>query len=106
MTDEHNTMGDKLTRKQQKLASNDGNLDTKRQQLQAAKADLSDAQTFLSTLLDTRSAKTTQYNSRLELRRKEEVALAEAISILNSDAAFEKFGTVAATKTGVTSFAQ
>merc|ERR1719464_2162660 len=95
----YNAMGAKLTRKQQKLASNDGSLDTKRQQLQAAQADLSDAQSFLRTLLDMCSAKTTQYNSRLELRSKEETALAEAISILNSDSAFATFGTVTATKT-------
>merc|ERR1719220_1194421 len=92
MIDEHDTMAAKHTRKQQKLASNDGSLDTKRQQLQAAQADLSDAQTFLRTLLDMCSAKAKQYNSRLELRRKEEVALAEAISILNTDSAFATFG--------------
>merc|ERR1719210_3292780 len=57
MLGNHNTMGSKLTRKQQKLSSNDQSLDTKRQQLQAAQADKSGAQSFLGTLLDMCSAK-------------------------------------------------
>merc|ERR1719326_1206458 len=40
------------------------------------------------------------------LRAGEEAAIAEAISILNSDAAFESFGKVDATSTGATGFVQ
>merc|ERR1719499_968604 len=52
------------------------------------------------------SAKKKQYAERVALRRKEETAIAEAISILNSDEAFATFGTVNATRVGDTSFVQ
>merc|ERR1711879_631460 len=42
------------------------------------------------------------YENRKLLRANEEAAIAEAISILNSDSAFETFGTVDATSTGST----
>merc|ERR1711870_137049 len=40
------------------------------------------------------------------LRTNEETAIAEAISILNSDAAFATFGSTTATKSGATAFLQ
>ena len=42
------------------------------------------------------------YANRKLLRANEEAAIAEAISILNSDEAFETFGNSDATKTGAT----
>lgn len=92
--------------KQQALATNDDTLGAKRDQLQLAREDLDNAQTFLTSLLSMCDAKSKQYNERVALRSKEETALAEAISILNSDAAFATFGTVTATRSGDTSFVQ
>lgn len=46
------------------------------------------------------------YENRKLLRANEEAAIAEAISILNNDAAFATFGTVDATKTGALKFIQ
>jgi len=81
-------------------------LATKRSSLTTAQSDLTAAQSFLSSLLDMCSAKKKQYDDRVALRSKEAVAIAEAISILNSDAAFASFGTVSATKDGAVSFVQ
>merc|ERR1719207_222633 len=47
-----------------------------------------------------------EFEKRNMLRAGEEAAIAEAISILNSDAAFESFGKVDATSTGATGFIQ
>jgi len=88
------------------LASNDNELSSSRTQHQMAVDDLDNAQTFLASLLDMCSAKTKQYNERVALRRKEETAIAEAISILNSDEAFATFGTINATRIGATSLVQ
>merc|ERR1711879_323920 len=46
------------------------------------------------------------YESRKLLRANEEAAIAEAISILNSDDAFAAFGKVSATSTGATGLLQ
>jgi chromosome segregation ATPase len=50
--------------------------------------------------------KAQSYANRKLLRANEEAAIAEAISILNSDEAFESFGKTDATKTGGTEFIQ
>merc|ERR1719331_3480998 len=50
--------------------------------------------------------KAKEFEKRNMLRAGEEAAIAEAISILNSDAAFESFGKVDATSTGATGFIQ
>lgn len=85
-------MSDESREKQRTLAGNDGDLASKRLQLGTAQEDLSSAEVFLSTLLQECSAKKKQYNNRVDLRKKEEVALTEAIAILNSDSAFGTFG--------------
>merc|ERR1719263_1385252 len=50
--------------------------------------------------------KAKEFEKRNMLRSGEEAAIAEAISILNSDAAFASFGKVDATSTGATGFVQ
>merc|ERR1712066_457526 len=92
--------------KQEKLSSNDGELATKTTQLAAAEKKLAEDQEFLAQLLDMCSAKAKQYEERTLLRTNEETAIAEAISILNSDAAFATFGSTTATKSGATAFLQ
>jgi len=100
------TLGGDETELQTKLSDNDGALATKRGQLTVAKDSKAAAEVYLAQLLAEYERKTSQYNQRVELRTKEEAALAEAISILNSDAAFATFGTNDATKTGAIQFVQ
>lgn len=95
-----------MTSKGEELSGNDSTLSTQRQLLETAQGTLSDAQTFLSDLITMCDAKAKDYAERTLLRTNEETAIAEAISILNSDAAFATFGNVKATKTGATSFVQ
>jgi len=90
------------TEKQGKLSGNDQDLSIKKGQLADARDALEDAETFLAQLQDMCAAKAKEYKNRVLLRDNEEAALSEAISILNSDAAFATFGTVDATKTGAT----
>lgn len=106
LADKLETLRGQETDLQTKVAENDGNLATKKSQKQIAEESLSSAQTYLAAALTERESETKKYNLRVELRTKEDAALAEAISILNSDAAFATFGTVDATRTGPTSFLQ
>merc|ERR1719197_426728 len=51
------------------------------------------------------AAKAKEFEERKLLRANEEAAISQAIAILNSDAAFEAFGKVKATKSGATGLA-
>jgi len=82
---------------QSSISGNDSNLASKRGQLSTAQSSLADANTFLDQLLTEFDRKRKQYGERVDLRMQEQTALAEAIAILNSDAAFTTFGTVDAT---------
>jgi len=86
--------------KQETLGSNDGALSSKKKQLQTAVADKASAEEFLEKLGVMCAQKTKEFEARNLMRANEEAAVAQAISILNSDAAFETFGTVSATSTG------
>jgi len=86
--------------KQDTLGSNDEALTSKKKQLQTATVDKADAEEFLEKLADMCAKKAKEYEKRNLLRANEQAAVAEAISILNSDSAFETFGTVSATSTG------
>eukprot|EP00418_Pyrodinium_bahamense_P021550 CAMPEP_0179147194 /NCGR_PEP_ID=MMETSP0796-20121207/71140_1 /TAXON_ID=73915 /ORGANISM="Pyrodinium bahamense, Strain pbaha01" /LENGTH=770 /DNA_ID=CAMNT_0020847769 /DNA_START=29 /DNA_END=2341 /DNA_ORIENTATION=- len=88
------------------LSANDSSLGTKRSQLADAETKKSDAETFLSQLVDMCIEKAKQYEGRLLLRTNEEAAITEAISILNSDDAFDLFGKVTATRSGPTALFQ
>jgi len=92
--------------KQGTLSANDSELATQRAKLQTAEADLAAAEAFLAQLRQMCAQKAAEYRQRTLLRTNEEAAIAEAISILNSDAAFATFGTVDATSTGPTSLLQ
>jgi hypothetical protein len=100
---EHDDMTASYTQKQETLGSNDESLTSKKTQLDAEKQTLADAQEFLAKLTTQCSDKAKEYDERNVLRAQEAAAIAEAISILNSDSAFESFGTVSATSTGATS---
>jgi len=92
--------------KQGNLGENDDDLASKREQLEEAKEMLAEDEDFLAKLLVMCKDKTEEYERRKQMRANEEAAIAEAIAILNSDAAFESFGKVKATKSGATGFLQ
>merc|ERR1719182_360307 len=73
---------------------------------EAKKKEIGDNAAQIATLTERCSAKAKEFEKRNMLRAGEEAAIAEAISILNSDAAFESFGKVDATSTGATGFVQ
>merc|ERR1719277_598504 len=102
----HDEMAASYEAKQDSLSANDDSLGDKKTQLGDAKNTKAADEEFLASLLDMCTAKATDFNERNLLRKNEEAAIAEAISILNSDAAFETFGKVSATSTGATSFLQ
>merc|ERR1719353_2578639 len=75
-------------------------------EMNTAEERLSDDTEFLASLTDRCAKKKADFDKRNMLRSQEEAAIAEAIAVLNSDAAFETFGKVSATSTGSTSFIQ
>jgi len=104
--DEMNTLFESYDETWGELSDNDQGLSTKKDQISVAKNTKASDEAFLESLTDMCAAKAKQYKERTLLRRNEEAALSEAISILNSDAAFQAFGHVDATKTGPVSLFQ
>merc|ERR550534_2091282 len=92
--------------KQKELAANDASLSDKKKKLDSAKKALAAAEEFLEKLLEMCSAKSKEYDERTMMRASEQAAIAEAIAILNSDAAFATFGTVKATSKEAAKFIQ
>jgi hypothetical protein len=99
-TAEFDKMKKSYGEKQGLLADNDSELGAKKQALSEAEKNKASDEEFLSQLLPMCADKTKEYDNRKLLRANEEAAISEAISILNSDAAFETFGTTDATSTG------
>lgn len=83
--------------KQRALSDNDNSLSDKREKLDNAMKAKAAAEEFLEQLLEMCAAKAKEYDERTMMRASEQAAIAEAIAILNSDAAFATFGTVKAT---------
>jgi len=83
--------------KQSELSANDNSLSDKREKLDNAMKTKAAAEEFLEQLLEMCAAKAKEYDERTMMRASEQAAIAEAIAILNSDAAFATFGTVKAT---------
>merc|ERR1719217_10832 len=75
-------------------------------EMNTAKERLADDQEFLASLTDRCAKKKAEFEKSNMLRSQEEAAIAEAIAVLNSDAAFATFGSVKATSTGATGFIQ
>jgi len=92
--------------KQGLLGDDDEQLAAKKDQKTVAETQKADDESFLESLVEQCTVKAKQYDERTLMRRQEEAALAEAVSILNSDAAFATFGKVDATKSGATGFLQ
>lgn len=89
-------------RKEGLLSGADDELATKKEQLSDSIETKEDDEDFLEKLVAMCSKKTKQYEERKMLRANENAAIAEAISILNSDDAFATFGKTDATDTGAT----
>jgi len=106
MTAEHDTLSAAYEKKQELLSANDGELASKREQLASSMETKADAEAFLEELIETCDKKAKDYEDRKMLRVNEEAAIAEAVAILDSDAAFSAFGKVGATSTGATGFLQ
>jgi len=92
--------------KQQSLGGNDKQLSAKRSQLAEGKKQKKTDEEFLSELVPLCAEKAAGYANRKVLRANEEAAIAEAISILNSDDAFATFATTDATSSGGLKFIQ
>jgi len=84
------------------LGENDDALSTKKTQKSETEASKADDEMFLAKLQKMCAAKTKEFEDRKMVRANEEAAVAEAVSILNSDEAFETFGSVKATSEGAT----
>jgi hypothetical protein len=97
MGDALEAMEKSFASKQSELAANDAALSSARDKLKAAKDAKEAAEDFLEKLLEMCAEKAKEYDERCMLRSQEQAAVAEAIAILNSDAAFETFGTASAT---------
>merc|ERR1719502_1428646 len=95
-------MDSSYKQKQKALGGNDEDLATKRKQLAASEKQKASDEEFLDKLIPLCEEKAKGYQNRKLLRANGEAAIAEAISILNSDDAFATFGTTDATKTGGT----
>merc|ERR1740121_1466805 len=106
MAEEYDAMDKSKKEKQADLVSNDNALGVSRTKLATAEQEKADAEEFLEKLLAMCADKAKEYDSRVMLRANEEAAIAEAISILNSDAAFATFGKVDATSVSFLQLAQ
>lgn len=104
--DAYKEMSDLYDEAQGNLGDNDQDLGSKRKQLSEAKKAKQEADDFLAKLLPMCKSKTESYEHRKMMRANEETAVAQAISILNSDEAFSTFAGASATSTGKTSFLQ
>merc|ERR1719182_700768 len=102
----YSEMSDSYDSKQENLGGNDDDLAAKKTQLAEDKAQKASDEEFLAKLLVMCEDKTKEYNERKLLRSNEDAAVAEAVSILDSDEAFAAFGKTDATSTGATGFLQ
>lgn len=100
--EEHATMTESYDTKQGMLGANDAELADQRDLLDSAKKALASDQDFLAKLIPMCEEKAKEFEKRNMLRTQEEAAISKAISILNSDEAFEAFGKTSATKSGST----
>jgi len=96
-TEAYNDMSEEYDAAQEDLGDNDKTLGAKRSQLDQAEKEKANDEEFLEKLLPMCKAKGESFQERKLLRANEEVAIAQAVSILDSDEAFATFGGVSAT---------
>merc|ERR1719428_753730 len=104
--DEFETMKKGYDEKQGQLGDNDQELADEKEMLAELQEELAAAEDFLEKLLAMCAKKAKEFEHRNMMRANEEAAVSKAIAILNSDAAFEAFGNVKASKSGAMSFLQ
>jgi hypothetical protein len=105
-TAEYDEMEELFEAKKKEIGDNAAQISTISSEVETMEAELASDQEFLAALTERCSMKKKEFEKRNMLRAGEEAAIAEAISILNSDAAFDSFGKVDATSTGATGFIQ
>merc|ERR1719487_2602367 len=105
-TAEYEEMEELFEAKKKEIGDNAAEISTISSEVETMEAELAADQEFLATLTERCASKAKEFEKRNMLRAGEEAAIAEAISILNSDAAFASFGKVDATSTGATGFVQ
>merc|ERR550514_1307042 len=105
-TSEYNTMDSAASAKDEELGTNDSNLATAKENLANAQNTKAEDEDFLASLTAMCASKTKEYEDRKMVRANEEAAVAQAMSILNSDAAFDTFGATTAASSGATGFLQ
>merc|ERR1719352_1511706 len=106
LTDEYDDMSSLLEKRKKEIGETAELISTTSSEMNTAKERLADDQEFLASLTDRCAKKKAEFEKRNMLRSQEEAAIAEAIAVLNSDAAFATFGTVKATSSGATGFIQ
>jgi len=95
--EEHDLMDASYSKKQGELGENDTELAAKKKELKETEEQLAEDQSFLADLTGMCKEKTALYEDRKSVRAGEEAAIAQAVSVLNSDDAFDTFGKVSAT---------
>jgi len=106
MTQAYDEAKESLDGKQEILSSNDDALATAKESLETASTTKTEDEAFLGALTEMCTLKQKEYEDRKMTRMNEEAAVAQAISILNTDAAIDSFGKVDATDSGATGFLQ
>merc|ERR1719326_626490 len=106
MTEEYDDMSSLLEKRKEEIGEASELVSRTSSEMTTAQERLSDDQEFLASLTNRCATKKAEYEKRNMLRSQEEAAIAEAIAVLNSDAAFATFGSVSATSTGATGFIQ
>merc|ERR1719191_1471297 len=101
-SDEFTKMKESYNGKDKVLGENDQAISTKKTSKSTEETSKSDNEEFLAKLQKMCAEKTKAFEDRKMVRANEEAAVAEAVSILNSDEAFETFGAVKATTEGGT----
>merc|ERR1719274_323995 len=100
--DEFAKMKKSFDDKDKVLGENDDAISTKKTSKSEEEASKADNEEFLAKLQNMCAEKTKAFEDRKMVRANEEAAVAEAVSILNSDEAFETMGSVKATSSGGT----
>merc|ERR1719321_1171526 len=99
-TNEFETMKASFEANEKVLGENDDALSTAQTAKGETEASKADDEEFLAKLLALCAAKTKEYEDRKMIRTGEEAAVSQAISILNSDAAFDLCGATKAVTEG------
>merc|ERR1719311_1549875 len=106
LDEEYDEASDLFEKRKKEIGETAELISTTTSERDTADTRLADDQEFLASLTDRCAKKKADFEKRNMLRSQEEAAIAEAIAVLNSDAAFETFGKVSATSTGATGFIQ